>query len=259
MKKTNILIGSLAFVSLVATFSFNSAKAAGSCDFREGLKELSGIQTLSQPENGPEKIKNELSIRKKLIGQTIDCAINETLSIQSGLKTVETNYPGLNDIKNRLISKLDEIIGYYQTQKNLVNDLGIEGSKIFSANLKSWRSSNFVPMAEFGENFIIFSKNQDILQTAQNRADQITLTFKTLGLTDNKKISSILNDAIKNIRLANDDNSQAQDIFKRMSWPNNASDLIISSLQHLKDAYQNFFDIGKETENTLKPAANQAK
>ncbi len=253
MKKTNVFIGFMA-VAVLTALSFNQTKAAVNCDFKEGLKELSAIQALSQANDGPEKIKNELSVRKKLIGQTIDCAVNEALSVQSGLKTVETNYPGLNDIKSRLVSKLDEIVGYYQTQKNLVNDLGIEGSKIFSANLKLWRSSNFVPMAELGENFIIFSKNQDILQTAQNRLNQISITLKTLNLADNQKISSILNDARKNIRLANDDNSQVQDIFKRMSWPNNASDLIISSLRYLKDAYQNFFDIGKETGNILKPA-----
>lgn len=245
---------------IVATFvalSFNQAEAAGSCDFKEGIKELSVIQALPQTNDGLEKIKNELSIRKKLIGQTIDCAINETLSVQSGLKTVNTNYPELDDIKSRFVSKLNEIIGYYQMQKNTVNDLGIEGSKIFSANLKSWRASNFIPMAELGENFIIFSKNQDILQTTQNRADQINLTLKTLDLADNQKISGVLNDARKNIRLANDDNNQTRDILKRMSWPNNASDLTISSLKYLKNAYQNFFDIWKETEGILKPAATK--
>ena len=256
MKKTNFPMGFLIVATFVA-LSFNQAEAAGSCDFKEGIKELSVIQALPQTNDGLEKIKNELSIRKKLIGQTIDCAINETLSVQSGLKTVNTNYPELDDIKSRFVSKLNEIIGYYQMQKNTVNDLGIEGSKIFSANLKSWRASNFIPMAELGENFIIFSKNQDILQTTQNRADQINLTLKTLDLADNQKISGVLNDARKNIRLANDDNNQTRDILKRMSWPNNASDLTISSLKYLKNAYQNFFDIWKETEGILKPAATK--
>ena len=258
MKKINVSIGFLA-VAALAALSLNQAEAADNCDFKESIKELSAIQALPHADDGPEKIKDELFVRKKLIRQTIDCAVNEALSFQSELKIINANYPGLDDIKNRFVSKFDEIIGYYQARKDGVNDLGIEGSKIFSANLKSWRVSNFVPMAELGESFIIFSKNQDILQTTQNRLNQISLTLKALGLADNQKISDILNDARKNIRFANDYNSQAQDILKRMSWPNNVSDLTISSLRHLKDAYQNFFDIGRETENMLKPTANQSK
>ncbi len=250
MRKINIFIGAVIFTAFII-LPFHKAAAADGCDFKDNLKELSDAQAALQLNDSQENIIKELSARKKIISQAIDCSINETLSLQSGIKLAETNSTELREIKNRIISRLDEIIGYYQTRNSAVSDLGIGGSKVFSANLKSWRDSNYIPMSELGKNFLVFVKNQDVLQTTQNRLNQINLTLKTLGLADNQKISDILNQAGKNIRMANENNDQAKDIFKRLIWPNNVSDMMISSLQRLKDAYQNFFDIGKEAQSIV--------
>lgn len=248
MKKN--IIGAL-IAAAVMGLSFNGAEAAGNCSFNDNFKELYSAQAALRLNENQENILKELSIRKKIIGRAISCSIDEALSSQSELRIAETNSQDLSGIKNRIISKFDEIIGYYQTQNGSVGDLGIAGSKIFSANLKSWRDSNFVPMSDIEKNFLVFLKNQDVIQTAQNRFNQISLTLKTLGLSDNQKISGILNEADKNIQLANDGNNQAEDIFKRLAWPSNVSDIMVSSLQHLKDAYQNFFDIGTEAQNII--------
>jgi len=248
MHKKIIIIGAVLTMAL-ASLPSNRAEAAVNCDFKDNLKELSSAQAALQSNDSQENILKELSVRKKIISRAINCSINETLSLQSNLKLTETNSPDMLNIKNTIISKLDEIIGYYQTQNGAVGDLGIGGSKIFSANLKSWRGSNYVPVSELEKNFIVFVKNQDVLQTTQNRFNQIKLTLKTLGLADNQKISDVVSQAEKNIRMANEDNNQAEDIFRKLVWPNNVSDIMLSSLQYLKDAYQNFFDIGKEAQN----------
>ncbi|MDP3948809.1 MAG: hypothetical protein Q8Q17_02570 [bacterium] len=250
MQKKNFIVGVLAIMALTTSF-FGRAEATDGCDFRDNLKELSSAQAALRSNDSQENILKELSVRKKIISQAIDCSIRETLGLQSSVKLAEANSPALREIKNRIISRLDEIIGYYQTKNGVVGDLGIGGSKIFSANLKSWRDSNYVPVSELGNNFIVFVKNQDVLQTTQNRLNQMTLTLKTLGLADNQKINDGLNKAGKNIRMANEENLLAEDIFKRLIWPNNVSDLMVSSLQHLKDSYQNFFDIGEEAQSII--------
>lgn len=250
MRKINIIFGALATVVLLTSPSYR-VNAADNCDFKSGLENLSSARNASMSNENQENILRELTARKNLINQTIDCSINEVLNIQSDVKLAETNYSDINDIQNKIISKLDEIIGYYQMQKTYVNDLGIEGSKNFAANLKSWRNSNYVPISEISDNFIIFSKNQYIMQTTRNRLDQITLTLKTLGLTDNQKISDGLNEARKNLNKANADNEQIKDAFRTMAWPNNISDFINSSLQHLKDAYQNFFDVSTNAQDII--------
>lgn len=250
MQKNKIIIGALIAVALT-TSSFRSVNAADNCDFKNNLKELTDAQTTLQLNDNQENILKELSIRKKIISQAINCSINETLGLQSDIKLAETNSFELSGIKNKIISRLDEIISYYQSQNDAVSNLGIRGSKTFSANLKSWRNSNYIPILELGKNFIIFAKNQNVLQTTQNRLNQISITLKTLGLADNQKISNILNQTEKNIKTANEDNAHAEDIFRRLEWPNNVSDIIVSSLQHLKDAYQNFFDIGTEAQNII--------
>ena len=251
MQKNNIFIGALLATALISSSFHRAEAAADSCVFKDNFKELATAQAALQLNDSQENIIKELSIRKRILSQAINCSVNETLSLQSSIKLAETNSPELRDIKSRIISRLDEIIGYYQTQNNAVSDLGIGGSKIFSANLKSWRDSNYIPMSELGKNFIVFVKNQDVLQTTQNRLNQINLTLKTLGVADNQKISDILNQARKNIGMANESNDQAKDIFRRLIWPNNVSDMMISSLQRLKDAYQNFFDIGTEAQSII--------
>jgi len=250
MQKNKLIIGALIAVALMSPL-FYRAEAADACDFKDNLKELLSAQAALRANDSQENILKELSVRKKIISQAIDCSIRETLGLQSSVKLAEANSPALREIKNRIISRLDEIIGYYQTQNGAVRDLGIGGSKIFSANLKSWRDSNYVPVSELGNNFIVFVKNQDVLQTTQNRLNQMTLTLKTLGLADNQKISGLLNQAEKNIRMANEDNLLAEDIFKRLAWPNNVSDIMVSSLQRLKDSYQNFFDLSKEAQSII--------
>ncbi|HUX36114.1 MAG TPA: hypothetical protein VMV71_03730 [Candidatus Paceibacterota bacterium] len=249
-RKTSIILGAALFTALVVSAPAKAANAAN-CDFSEGLKALSAAQSASALSDNKETIMNELAIRKNLINQAIDCSVSETLDLQSRVKAADASYAGLNDIQNRIISKLNDVLNYYQAQKDMVGNLGIEGSKTFSAGLESWRESNYVPLAELGSNFIIFSKNQYILQTAANRLNQITVTIKTLQLDDDQKISNDLDQAAKSISLANDDNNQIMNAFRTMAWPNNISALTDSSLSHMKDAYQNFFDISTEAQSII--------
>ncbi len=247
MKIKNILVGALAVAAFLIS-PLQRAEAAANCDFKNSLKGLAGAQAAV---NDGGSIKTELDARKSLINQAIDCSITETLAAQSDVKIADTGYSGLEEIQNRIASKFDDILSYYKAQKNSVNDLGIEGSKTFSANLKSWRSSNYVPLAEISRNFIIFAKNQYILQTAQNRFNQVSITLKTLQLADNSKISDGLNRASRNLAAANDENEQIKNAFRTMAWPNNIAALMDSSLGHMRDAYQNFFDVSKEAQEII--------
>jgi hypothetical protein len=130
----------------------------------------------------------------------------------------------------------------------LVGDLGIEGSKKFSAGLKEWRNSNYGPMFELGTNFIIFSKNQELMRIAGSRFDQIKRTLKVLDLTDNETIRALLQNAEDNFGKANNDNGRAKEVFRSLSWPNDSLNLITSSLGYLKETYQNFSDIRTEAQ-----------
>ncbi len=247
MKIKNILACAMVIAAL-AISPLHRTEAATNCDFENNLKNLAEAKNAA---NESGDIKAELEARKNLINQAIDCSSSEALGLQSDVKLVDTSYSGLGEIQNRIISKFDDILSYYQAQKNSVNDLGLEGSKNFSANLKSWRDSNYVPLAEISRNFIIFAKNQYILQTAQNRFNQVSITLKTLQLTNDQKISDGLNHAYKNLAAANDENEQVKNALRTMAWPNNIAELMDSSLGHMKDAYQDFFDVSKEAQRII--------
>ncbi len=220
--------------------------AANVCEFQSDLKQLSSAET-----NSSSDIQTELAIRRNLLNQIIDCAINDAAKLQSNIKSLSINIPEIKDIQNRLVSKFDEIINYYSYQKTLVNNLGVEGSKRFAINLKDWRASNYTPLAGLGANFEIFSKNQELVQTTENRLNQMEITVRALKLTDYETIRTSLKDAENNFRQAKEYNNQAENVFKRLGQPDYLPILMKSSLEYLKNVYQNFFDIQDETQKII--------
>lgn len=252
MAKNKVIAG--AILMIIVTFaipSLRSAQAADICNFKNAAKEISEAQSVSRSDYNSENIKKELDIRKKFLYQVVDCAVSEAYALQSSLKSIQSDYSNVKEGRDKLISKINDIIDYYGSQRTIITDLGIEGSKNFSVNFKSWRDSNYLPVSEIVKNFLVFSRNQELLQTARDRFNQINISMKALGLTENKKISDLLNEADKNLRTADGQNGEAANTFKRLSWPNDVSGLMISSLQYLKNAYQNFFEISQESQKII--------
>lgn len=244
-KKMALLAGAFAAI-IIAARSAHPAAAAVPCDFQNGLQELSQKEDSYRNDGSLDNLRSELAARKTVISQVLDCAIGDAATLQSGIASLSINDSDIKNIQNRLLSKFDDAINYYRFQKTLINDLGIEGSKRFSRSLKEWRASSYEPFAELGTNFVIFAKNQELFQTTGNRLNQIKRTLQALKLTDNETVQGLLRSAEDSFGKAKEDNSRAEEIFKRLSWPNDSSSLIKSSLEYLKETYQNFFDIRNE-------------
>ncbi len=223
-----------------------TAQASEGCEFQNSLQDLAWIHNNPPSNDYSENLRAELVVRKKIFNQLIDCGIAEATGLQSSIQSVSVDSPEMKDSQNRLSSKFGDAINYYRLQKTLVGDLGIEGSKQFSKDIKEWRSSNYAPLAELGKNFVIFRKNQDLMETAHKRLNQIEQTLRILKVTDNETVRIILQNAQDNFGKAKSDNDRAQQIFRQLSWPNDSSQLAESSLAYLKETYQNFFDIRNE-------------
>lgn len=251
MRKVSLLIAILIPAVISGYFAAPRLRAASACEFQNSLQKLSQAQENTLANDSSDNIRIELSFRKAILGQIIDCAANDAVAMQSTIKSLSVQDSDIKNIQNRFASKFDDVINYYHSQKTLVGDLGIEGSKKFSANFKEWKHSNYEPLFELGTNFIIFSKNQELMRTAENRLDQIKRTLQTLSLTDNETVRKLLQNAEDNFRKAKGANDQAQEVFRLANWPNDSSALITSSLGYLKETYQNFFDIRNETQKII--------
>ncbi len=245
MRKITLSIVILASIA-VSLYSAPRIRAAGACDFAQGFQGLSRAKDNTLANDSSDNLKTELAFRKIILNKILDCAIQDAIGLQLNIKSLQVNDSDIQTIQNRLVSKFNDAIDYYRFQKTLVGDLGVEGSKKFSTGLKEWRSSNYEPLFELGTNFIIFSKNQELMRIAGNRFDQVKRTLQTLQLTDNETIRTLLQNAENNFRKADEGNNRAQEIFRLLSWPNDSSNLITSSLEYLKETYQNFFDIRNE-------------
>ena len=225
--------------------------AADACDFQNGFQDLAQKKDDYLNDNSPDNLRAELDVRKIILNQILDCAIKDALTAQSNVKSLSINDPDIQAIQNRFLSKFDDVVNYYRFQKTLVGDLGIEGSKKFSAGLKEWRNSNHEPLFELGTNFIIFSKNQELMRIAGNRLDQIKRTLQVLALIDYETIRTLLKNAESNFGKANNDNNRAREVFRSLVWPNNSLSIITSSLGYLKETYLNFSDIRTEAQKII--------
>ena len=197
------------------------------------------------------KIREALALRKELLTQTLDCAISDAQALQTNLSGVSIPDPDIARIQTRILGRISEAISYYQTQEASVNDLGLQGSHDFAANLKTWRAGNYTPLIEAAQNLILWSHNQDLIQTAQNRMNQISHTMVLLSIVNDKDVQTPWQNAEANFNDAQNFNQQATDSLKAIDDPDTSLDLIKSSLGALSKVYQNFLDLSDALSNVL--------
>lgn len=186
----------------------------------------------------------ELNVRKALLLNTVNCAIEEAANLQMNLNSTATNDADVKKLASQLAGRLRDAIEYFEIQKSKVADLGLQGSRDFARNLKDWRDGNYKPAAKLSSNLIIWNRNQVILETAQNRITQVARTMNLLKLIDNEKIQGLFNDAQTNFKEALDYNQKAKDsLLRGFEAPDESLDAIKLTLESLAKTYQKFFDL----------------
>ena len=222
---------------------FSDARASGQdCSLEGTFQTLQAVQ--DHPlSNYDDTVKAELAARKNLLNAVLNCAVAETETLKGSIAALPADDQASKNLQSQFASKFDEAIGYYQFQKSRVSDLGLEGTKEFARNLKEWRSAVYAPLSQQAANFIIWTKNQTLFETAQNRFGQIKRTLTLLKLADDETIQKLLRNADADLRAASESNDRAREALQRFGAPDDSSSLIKDTLSSLAATYQTFFDI----------------
>jgi hypothetical protein len=192
-----------------------------------------------------EEIRQELIVRKQLLSQTITCAKNQTIKMQAALNAVSVA-GDVSNLQSHLSSKLDDVVNFYNIELTKVDSAGISGTEAIAKEVLAYRSGTYNPLEGQVTNFVIWSENQNLFNTAQSRMDQ---TSRAVTFLENATPSADLENAFVSARAsftdATTENQAAKDALLQSSPASQSLLLIQQSLSSLSDTYQQFFTVSK--------------
>lgn len=245
MRYTSLFSGIALGVILTASRILPAGAAQNPCRFEPQFDALSTL--LATPkDNDLEHVRAELTIRKSILTNVLDCALGKIRSLAGTLDAIPSDDPDITDLAKRFQSRLDDVSAYYNSERLRVGDLGLWGSKDMASTIAERRGFYLNPLTEEIAQFVIWTKNQDLFQVAENRLNQIQTTTKFLKLIDNQETSDRLGKAHESFTKAKELNDAAKQALKRMDISDDSLALIKNSLEALAETYKNFFEVSRE-------------
>ncbi|MGD1003746.1 MAG: hypothetical protein ABR884_04215 [Minisyncoccia bacterium] len=190
-----------------------------------------------------DEIKQELAVRKQLVGETIDCAQQEVQALQTSLAS--TSAPrSAQQLQSQLEGDLNEATGFYNNELAKLDVVGIAGTKQIAQEVLTWRAGTFLPLGENVNNFILWAQNQDLFSTAQTRMTQTQRAVSFIeGATSNPALQSALTSSQSSFDDAQSENAAVEAALTQNLSPDQTLGLIKQSLSSLSDTYKGFSNV----------------
>ena len=190
-----------------------------------------------------DEIKQELALRKLLVGKTIDCAQQEVQALQTSLAS--TSAPSsAQQLQSQLAGDLNEATGFYNNELATLDVVGIAGTKQIAQEVLTWRAGTFLPLSENVNNFILWAQNQNLFSTAQTRMTQTQNAVSFIErATPNPALQTALNSAQSSFNDAQTENAAVEAALTQNLSPDQTLGLIKQSLSSLSDTYKGFSSV----------------
>ena len=245
---TSVFLGAFAIFTAVNAADMEKKPA---CSFQT---QLDAIKNAAEDKNldSIQKVKVELSARKSMLKNVIDCAAIDVENLKTETEAIAVPSDGpIQQIKNQIVGDLRGILQYYAAQKSKIENVGIRGSQDLARDIKEWRAINYSPLAQKAVNFIAWNKNRELIQTAQNRIAQVRRTVIVLKLLNDEEFQNLFNRADGHFNEAVSSNDKTLETFTRLGNPEDALFLIKATLEALSETYQEFFTISERINKLL--------
>jgi hypothetical protein len=227
------------------------AAHAADCDITTAdVAQIAAIQndpTLSSS----DETKQELALRQQLVGETIACAQQEVQTFRSNLAgtSVESD---AQPLQSQLLGDLDEATGFYNSELLELNVVGIAGTKSIAQEVLAWRASTFIPLSENVNNFILWSEDQNLFDTARTRMNE---TQSAVSFLESASLNNDLQAAFSSVQSsfndAQNENAAAETALAGSLSPDQSLALIKQSLGSLAATYQGFSTVSTLIKNIL--------
>lgn len=232
-----IILGLVSFF-----FARSHAHALEPCPLVPGIKDLAALHAAPPPDE-LEALRKELVARRALLGTILDCALAEAHASRASIASLRTSDPEVLALEHALRAKLDNLINYYALERSRVSDFGLHGSREAARALKERRLADHLPLLEHIKNFLLWSKNHDLIRTADLRLKHIESTLAALKLDYHPEVAPLIagaRDAFRNAQTAHRD---AQNALHELRSPQETLDRIRDSLESLSRTYHTFLGL----------------
>jgi len=238
----------LGLLLLAATFAFPMpGRGAVTCEFSE---EVASLRNPADSASYSEEVRRELRIREELLSRILDCSIDEARETEERLAAIIPPTHGAV-AKSDLQSEFADVLRFYETEKEKIGVLGLQGTKDFSKNLLDWRKARYSPFAEKIENFSTWSDNQKVFSLAENRMRQVGQTVRVLRPVDNIDVDTLFGQAEQSFRDADGKNRDITRLFRKENSPDDSLNAMKSSLESLSATYEHLFRLSELVQEIL--------
>jgi hypothetical protein len=237
-------IGTAVVLATVLGGAMPSPAQAATCSFNESLGALRKLHLGSG-------VEAELAARRNVLAALLDCAAEEAQELQTDIGRLETRGNEAKSIQRAIVQKLTESISFYRTKRASVNELGIRGTQEVARQVREWRAYNYAPFAHAGLNFMFWSENETLIETARVRLEHIGTTVRTLKLVDNEELQKRYAQAQESFSETETLHRQALASIQKFDDPKRTQELIKTSLEKLSQTYRLFFQISDAVRGIL--------
>jgi hypothetical protein len=213
--------------------------ADDSCNFNTKFAELRAIQA-DTSRGYLDAIRAELEVRKTILKGILDCALGDVKNRKDELQNIAPDFDGSN-VKINIGQTLDASVSYYTKEQQIVDSLGIKGTKEVARDIAAWRDTNLNPAASREDDLLLWTADQPLFAKTAARFAQISPVVLSLSLINQKDVQAALADAETSFTTAQQGNDAAKTALLNQDL--NASELIKASLEPLSSIYKKFLEI----------------
>lgn len=163
---------------------------------------------------------SELALRIETFKKVLELSVIETKDLKVRLLTLDTSKATASVWLQSMIGALDGAMSHYKAERELIDaqadTIDFEGMKSLADAFKSWRDSQYLPIANRILDFILITQEEAAIATARTRADKIAADIVKLEkarVSGTEKLSALLSKANELISAAATLNHSAQVLF----------------------------------------------
>lgn len=225
-------------------FAENEIINSSSCVFDDKLKNLQNILE-NKDLDYLARYNQELNLRKEILSNILNCLILDAQNYKNILLNLNITKPVVADLRKTLINDLDKTIDYYNFRKSQIQNLSLDGLKYTARSLKEDRDSRFMSLNQKINSFILWNKNEELFNLAQNRINEINKTIKILKLDENEEIQLLFNNTGDKLKIALDKHNNTWNAIDNFNYEK-SNILIQESLNNLLEVYNLLYNLSKK-------------
>lgn len=216
-----------------------------SCAFQDLIKKLKEIETKLQSSTSEEEqsllLEQELETRRIILKDASSCALQDVRILSEKVRTLQVIDAEGKELQKQFGSEFEGAVERYESIIASADMLDLQAIRSTAADLLEWRGGTYSSLAERAGNFMLWVKNQELLDKARARLSQTRQTILSFKLAQDENVQDAFSRTRTFLLRSEESNRRAQQSLTRRETPSVSLEHIKNSLNELYRVYETFF------------------